>query len=173
MTATLTPRPPPWMEIAESLIGIREIPGERSNPLILQWVNDINAPKWYENDDQAWCALFVNKVCQASKLPLSGVGFSLLRARSFATWGIGLSTPALGAVLVFTRPGGDHVGFYLGERRADGAFRVLGGNQGNAVSATWIRQDRLTQMRWPPGIGRPSTGRVYLDASGALSHDEA
>lgn len=164
---------PPWLDIAESLVGIKEVPGEKSNPIIVQWARDINAPHWYHADAQPWCAVFANKVCQSARLPLSGSGFALLRARSFATWGIGLVEPSLGAVLVFTRPGGDHVGFYIGERRSDGALRVVGGNQGDAVSATWIARARLTHIRWPPGIGRPSTGPVYLDGAGALSQDEA
>lgn len=173
---TSVPSRPPWLNVAVSMIGIREIPGRKSNPIILGWVKDLGAPRWYDDDDKAWCALFANKVCQASGLPLSGKGFALLRAASFATWGVPLLEPTLGALLVFDRKGGHHVGWYLGERRSDGALRVVGGNQGNCVREDWIDKDRLADggIRWPNGWPLPTAGRVYLaDNGGALSTDES
>lgn len=153
---------PIWLSLARSFVGLREIPGPASDPLILRWVKDTGAPSWYDNDDKPWCALFLNRMLLACGLPMSGKGFELLRAKSFETWGRALVTPALGAVLVFTRDGGAHVGLYLGEN--DHAYRVLGGNQGNAVSETWIIKERLSAIRWPDGVPLPLGGPVRLTA---------
>lgn len=164
---------PIWLSVARMFLGEKEIAGASSNPVILRWAADIGSPGWFDNDDKAWCAVFVNRLMRACQLPMAGTGFELLRAKSFETWGVPLVEPSPGAVLVFARPEGAHVGLYLGER-AD-AYRVLGGNQGNAVSEVWIAKARLTAIRWPAGIPMPAeTGPVMLIADGAaMSRNEA
>ncbi len=162
---------PIWLSVAAAFVGLREIAGPQSSPVILRWVRDLDAPAWFDNDDKPWCALFLNRVLKACSLPLSGKAFELLRAKSFETWGRALGVPALGAVLVFTREGGGHVGLYLGENAH--AYRVLGGNQGNSVSETWVAKDRLSAIRWPDGVPLPVTGPVVLDSNGAVSSNEA
>lgn len=163
---------PLWLSVARLTLGVKEIPGVKSELLIMRWAADIGVPSWFNNDDQAWCAVWVNRICLAMQWALSGKSFDLLRARTFETWGQKLTEPALGAVLVFNRPEGAHVGFYVGER-AD-AYRVLGGNQSNAVSETWIAKNRLVAIRWPNGVPLPSSGRVMLnDAGSPLSTNEA
>ena len=149
---------PIWLSVAQAFVGLREIIGPQSSQVILRWVEDTGAPSWYTNDDQPWCALFANRVLAACQMPMSGKGYDLLRAKSFETWGRPLTGPSAGAVMVFARDGGGHVGFYLGEN--DHAYKVLGGNQGNSVSEAWIAKDRLTAMRWPEGVPLPLTGPV-------------
>lgn len=163
---------PLWLSIARAFLGLQEIPGKQSNPVILRWAKDIGAPKWYEDDDQAWCAVFMNRVLMAAHLPLSGADFALLRATSFRTWGRSLLNPVLGSIMTFSRPEGAHVGFYLGE--SVDAYRILGGNQGNAVSETWITKNRLTSIRWPLGVDVPVGGPLLLAADGSpVSKNEA
>jgi len=77
---------------------------------------------------------------------------------------------APGAVLVFERPGGGHVGFYVGEDAT--AYHVLGGNQGDAVTIARIAKDRCIARRWP--AGRPVIGKpVQMAARKPISTDEA
>lgn len=156
---------PIWLSVARMTEGIAEIPGPTSAPVILRWAQDIGAPA-YVNDDIAWCAVWANRLAMACKFPKSGQGYDLVRAKSFATWGVPLDEPSLGCVQVFSRPEGFHVGLYLGER--DNAYRVLGGNTGNAVAATWIAKERLVAQRWPLGVPLPTTGMVRLTDDGAL-----
>jgi len=76
---------------------------------------------------------------------------------------------APGAILVFDRAGGGHVGFYVGEDA--GHYFVLGGNQGNAVNVMKLGKTRLVASRWPKGepvIGKP----VYMKG-GKVSINEA
>lgn len=167
----MTTTEPFWLSVARSFVGIKEIPGAASNPLILQWARDIKAPA-YTNDDTPWCAVFLNRLMLACQLPMSGSGYDLLRAKSFLSWGQPMAAPTLGAVLVFKRPEGYHVGFYVGER-AD-VYHVLGGNQSNAVSLSWIAKDRMVGCRWPAGQLPPAPMPVLVAADGAvLSVNEA
>jgi len=139
---------PLWLSVARAFVGVTEFPGPASNPVILRWARAIKAPTWYDGDDKAWCAVFMNRIFLACQLPMAGTGYGLLRAQSFETWGRPLTSPAPGAVLVFTRPSGHHVGLFWAERAPD-AYRVLGGNQDNAVGEARMARDRLTAIRWP------------------------
>lgn len=154
---------PLLLRIAGLCLGITEVPGRGSNPVIMRWAKDIGAPAFVD-DAVAWCAVTMNRWVMACLYPLSGAGYDLLRAKSFETWGQALAAPALGAVLVFSRPEGAHVGLYLGETTTH--FRVRGGNQGDAVSDIWILKTRLTATRWPPGVTLPTTGPILLAANG-------
>ncbi len=55
--------------------------------------------------------------------------------------------PVTGAVLIFERGAGGHVGFALGQD--DTLFCVLGGNQSDAVTIARIGKSRLLGARWP------------------------
>ena len=162
---------PFWLSVGRAFIGLAEVPGAASSPVIAHWARDIGAPAWYDDDDKPWCAVFLNRVMLACQLPMSGTGFELLRAASFESWGVP-TTPRLGAILVFARPEGRHVGLYCGE--TDTAYHVLGGNQGNAVSLAWIDKARLSACRWPSGL-EVDTPRLMITDAGTVevSQNEA
>lgn len=143
-------------------MGLAEVPGPSSNPVIMRWAKELGVP--YANDDEAWCALFMNRIMMACQLPVAGKSYDLLRAKSFATYGEPLMSPALGAILVFTRPTGGHVGFYLGETATD--YRVRGGNTSNMVGDAWISKTRIIAMRWPGALATAILGPVLLAANG-------
>jgi len=159
---------PEWMKAARANIGLREIVGPRHEPRILAMVKRVGA--WLgvavKDDETPWCGTFVADMMLSSgqKPPKIAV-----RAKSWASWGREI-TPRLGAVLVFGRAGGGHVGFYAGEDAT--AFHVLGGNQGNAVSITRIAKNRLLACRWPALLDS-QTKPVHLTAAGKLSENEA
>jgi uncharacterized protein (TIGR02594 family) len=167
MTAGMLTQPG-WLQAATQLLGTREVVGPDSNPIIVGWTQRMQLwiRQYYTDDDIPWCALFVNHCLLEAGIK----GTNSLAARSFETWGVPLGEPALGAVLVFTRAGGGHVGFYVGER-AD-AFRVRGGNQSNTVSDTWVAKSRLTAIRWPASLPLPIGGRIALSVSGSVSSNE-
>jgi uncharacterized protein (TIGR02594 family) len=96
-----------------------------------------------------WCGLFVAYCMTAAGQTPPDIS---VRASAWSTWGLPVE-PTLGAVLVFERPGGGHVGFYAGETAA--AYRVLGGNQGDAVNYAWIAKHRCVAVRWPPNANLP------------------
>ena len=166
--------PPRWFRLARTLIGTREIVGPKHSPTIMGWIAKLGAKVLgitVKDDETPWCGTFVAHVMAESGVAPPPIA---VRASSWGSWGRELVVPRLGCVLIFTRQGGGHVGLYAGER-AD-AFRVLGGNQSNAVTETWIAKDRLAKggMRWPLTEPLPTGGRVMLSNDGApLSRNEA
>jgi hypothetical protein len=71
-------------------------------------------------------------------------------ARNWGAFGVPCD-PVYGAIVVFKRGSGGHVGFLVGKNLDGTLLRVRGGNQGDAVNDTWIRSSRLLDdgMRWP------------------------
>lgn len=155
---------PIWLSVAATHVGIKEIPGAQSAPVIMRWATDLGVETIYTGDAVPWCALYANRLMKACQLPTTGTGYDLLRARKFATWGQPLDGVALGAILVFTRPEGAHVGLYLGE--TDSHYRIRGGNQLDAVSDTWIAKARCVAMRWPAGVELPAVEPVQMVSDG-------
>jgi uncharacterized protein (TIGR02594 family) len=157
---------------ALKLYGVLETPGTASNPRIMAWADEIggSVEEAYLSDDIAWCGLFVAVVCKRADKPVIS---NPLWALSWSAWGVPKKTPELGDVLVFTRKGGGHVGFYVGEDEM--AYHVLGGNQDNAVSIKRIEKKRLYCARTPLWkIAKPSNvRRIWRAATGKPSENEA
>lgn len=164
MTAT----DPKWLTIAVGHIGLKEIVGPKHNSTILGWLAKLKA--WWKDDETPWCGTFVAECLSSANLPIIK---NWMRAKDWAAYGsnLRLSRLARGAILVFAREGGGHVGFYVGEDMTH--YHVLGGNQGNAVSITRIAKARLIAARWPkdvPVLGGP----VLLGSNGvAVTTNEA
>lgn len=154
-------REPIWMAKARAYIGLREVRGPRHNPTIIRWLEKLNA--WWRDDETPWCGVFCAAVMQEAGFTYPNL---YMRARAWETYGANLraSHVAPGAILVFTRSGGGHVGFYAGEDATH--YHVLGGNQSDMVNIMRIAKTRCTAIRWPRGepvIGGP----VRLNAAGA------
>jgi uncharacterized protein (TIGR02594 family) len=116
-----------------------------------------------------WCGDFV-ATALALTIPDDPQPANPYWAQNWAKFGVSLARPALGAVLVFVRPGGGHVGFCAG---ADSQyFAVLGGNQTNAVTIARIKRARCIAIRWPATFPLP-TSYELATASGAISRNEA
>lgn len=167
LPGTLAPARPDWLTIADGYLGVTEIPGPQSNAVILQWARDAGGfiRSFFTNDDIAWCALFANACLEKAGI----AGTHSLAAASFVTWGVELAAPALGAILTFTRPGGNHVGFYLGETATH--YLVRGGNQHDSVRDTWLLKARNTAIRWPAGRPLPEgNSRIALTSTGEESN---
>lgn len=160
---------PLWFKIALQFIGVREVPGAANSTVIMGWAKAVGGAILgiaYPGDATPWCGLFVANAIRAAGLMPPKIA---VRAKAWATWGI-KTDPCEGAVLVFERDGGGHVGFYVGENAF--SYLVLGGNQGDAVSKAWIAKRRCIACRWPdPAI--PRGRRIELAASGPLSANEA
>ena len=77
-----------------------------------------------------------------------------------------------GCIVVFTRDGGGHVGFVVGQDKV-GSLMVLGGNQGDAVNVKAFPRSRATAYRWPMGLPADVGAPLPLLASAELSTNEA
>ncbi|UAK24334.1 TIGR02594 family protein [Sphingomonas nostoxanthinifaciens] len=158
---------PAWLVRARALVGTREAAGVANNPTIIGWARALTIKVLgvlYNADSVPWCGVFVAESFREAGVDLSSMKIGV-RATSWATWGKPIARDMLapGAVLVFQRPGGGHVGFYVGEDLT--AFHVLGGNQGDRVSIVRIEKARCIAARWPsdqPLLGHP----VLMTAAG-------
>lgn len=141
---------PKWLLKAREYIGISEIKGPQHNPIILDLWKTAKLGG-IKNDEIPWCAGFVSGV-----LELCGIRSTRAdSARSYLNWGLKLSGPLVGAVVVFERgPSSGHVGFIVG-REAGGNLVVLGGNQGDKVSLALFDPKRVIGYRWPEGEAIP------------------
>lgn len=157
---------PKWLKIAETYTGLSEIRGPKHNSKIIGWLDKLGA--WWRDDETPWCGVFVAHCMQDVGLPYPTF---YMRAKAWEDYGSLLRRDRLapGAILVFDRAGGGHVGFYVGEDA--GHYFVLGGNQGNAVSVMKLGKSRLLASRWPKG--EPVVGKPVYMKGGKVSTDEA
>lgn len=157
------------VEAVKSL-GIHEITGQPSNPVIMAWAKETGLEAKYSNDDVPWCGLFMAVVAKrcGKKVPDGP-----LWALNWQRFGNKVILPMFGDVLVFKRPTGGHVGLYVGEDKQ--AYHVLGGNTNNEVRVARIEKARLYAARRPEyPIGQPEQVRkIFLSDKGALSTNEA
>jgi len=168
---------PKLVATALQYLGIKEIPGAKSNPIILNMAQQLGIGEIYKNDDTSWCGLFMSFLFKITNKPfpdLKGDAFNYLRA----AWFIGYGDPVkrgeemLGDVLIFKREGGHHVGLYIAE--SEDTFHVLGGNQSNAVTISEIKKTRLASARRLYRTGVPtSVKKYYEDSTGKISTNEA
>jgi len=139
--------------LAQRWVGVKELPGAGSNPFVLGMLRLDNPG--IVDDATPWCSALVNFIAWQLRLPRS----KSLAARSWL--GVGTPVTIMGAaigfdVIVLKRGGTDqpgpevmdapgHVGFYAGLDA--GMMRVLGGNQGDAVSIASFPLHRLLGVR--------------------------
>lgn len=125
---------PTIYDVAKSYLGIEEFPGAKHNPKIVKMFAD-SGNAGIKDDETPWCAAFVGAVL--AQCGIKGTG--KLNARSYLNWGqvIDLKDAQRGDVIIFERPPNPqagHVAFFDSFSPRKGWLRVLGGNQGNAVS---------------------------------------
>lgn len=149
------------------LYGVKEKWGAEDNPVILSWASEVGL-KNYTHDSIAWCGLTMAVVAKrAKKVPPNNP----LWALNWKYFGIASLQPMYGDVLVFTRPGGGHVGLYIAED--DEAFHVGGGNQGDECKIARIEKSRLVSARRPIYHKQPpEVRRIFVEPNGVLSTNE-
>ena len=163
----------PWMREAARMRGLHE---RRDEATLEGWMRRHlpggawwTSSRWVDVPNVPWCGLFIATCLRAAGMP-EGFPANPLSARAWAGWGKA-AKPTFGALLVFTRSGGGHVGFYHGEDRTH--FHVLGGNQSNAVTVTRIAKSRHEATRWPANVPQTTRG-VLVDAESVpVSRNEA
>jgi len=153
---------PSWYNRALGYVGTKETPGSASNPVIVDFWK-LAKLAGIKDDSTPWCAGFVNAMLERSLIR----GTRSAAARSFEHWGTGLHEPALGCIVVLSRPPSSwqgHVGFYAGETETQ--VRILGGNQGDSVSFALFNKSRVLGYRWPIEVDLPRTGKIILNSTG-------
>lgn len=149
------------MSVAEEHLGLKEFPGAKHNPQILEMF-DKAGQGWVQDDETAWCAAFVASVLSSVGLPHTG----RLDARSYLDWGVKveMQQARAGDVVVLWRGTKDgwqgHVGFLVSFSGSDVVLR--GGNQGNQVSDAAFPVNRILGIRRHDGVSQVDGKRPIL-----------
>ncbi len=160
--------PPNTIKEALKLYGTKERLGPENNPEIMSWANECGI-KGYNGDSIPWCGLFAAVVAKRAGWDIVE---NPLWARNWSNFGQP-SSPALGDILVFSRDGGGHVGFYVAEDSS--YYHVLGGNQSDMVNIIRLSKTRLISARRPKWkISQPLSVKKYIvSGAGAISINES
>ena len=159
----------PWLTAARRHMGLAEIPGKDTAPVIAGWLLKLKA--WWADDETPWCGVFVAACLNEACISLPKHWY---RAKGYLDWGWELKEPRLGCVVVYDRKGGGHVGFVVG-KDSGGRLMTLGGNQGNRVSIAPFDSARVLGYRWPRDAidALPIDPLPILASSAASSSQEA
>jgi uncharacterized protein (TIGR02594 family) len=166
---------PRIMMEAIKFFAVKEVAGPKHNPIIMEWADRLGLKKIYTSDEIPWCGLFMAIVVHNAGLERPFPASSSLAAVSWLKFGtpIHIGQACFADVLVFKRPGGHHVGLYVGEDKL--YFYVLGGNQSDMVGFTRIEKARCIGVRrtkWK--IAQPDNiKKVFLNGFVPISKNEA
>ncbi|WP_164726801.1 NlpC/P60 family protein [Shimia sediminis] len=165
---------PPWVVEMSKYLGLHEV---RDNAELREWLKSDGAtlgdPAVYP-----WCgdAAITALVKTVPDEPLPDrLKENPYWARNFTEYGERCGH-VYGALGVFSRGKGGHVGFIIGYDPVRRRYLVLGANQDDEISAdAWIAGRRLLAKRWPSTYPRSYQRPLpHYDASGAvLSVNEA
>lgn len=182
-TATLPAQPlpsvsrtVPWLARMRALTGTKEIPGARSNPVILAWKAELIGRypalrpnlDWYSNDDTPWCGYgcgYAVGCCDPGFQP----PLELLRALAWADWGQALTVPVQGAIAVKSRKGGGHVTMVEGQSADGHTLYCRGANQHDMINVASYPKDAFKTFRWPTGAQLPQL-KPNVTTIAALGH---
>lgn len=151
----------PWLAEALRVLGLHE---RRDNSRLNAWFD--RSVQWVNPSEIPWCGAFLATALRKWD-PEIALPDNPLGAKNWKKFGVSCE-PQLGAVLTFHRGNPKswqgHAAFYLGES-AD-SFYVVGGNQSDAVTKTWISKNRLHSSRWPRNFDQPRK-RITMSRNGA------
>lgn len=143
---------PKFIVEAVNLFGTREVPGEKSNPVILGWAKACGVSKLYVNDGIAWCGLFIAYLCVLAD---RATPLNPLWALNWRYWGTEVKEDdeRIGDVMVWERKNakgkviGGHTGLPVAQDITH--WHVLGGNQSDSIMIVRIPKSRKYWCRRP------------------------
>lgn len=147
----------PWMLVANYLKGVTEATGAVTDPRIREMFR-IAGFGDVQDDETPWCAAFVGACLRLSGLESS----NRLNARSYFGFGDRLQAPRPGCIVVFWRESKNsekgHVAFF--DHEDSKQIYTLGGNQGDAVTISGYKKERLLGYFWPTRPGPTATSPI-------------
>ena len=138
----------PYLVWAERNVGQKEIPGNKSNPFIVDLFKytSLKGTAMALNETTAWCAAFV-----CAGLGKNGYkNVNSASARECEKIGVA-TTPQRGAIATIKRSGGSgrHVFFISSVNEKAGTCKGCGGNQSDSVSIVTYKISALASCRMP------------------------
>lgn len=156
----------PWLNEVGRYMGVHEL---RDKAKLSAW---LRSDKGSVGDPTKlpWCADLTET---AIKLTLPGEKFAGKLAQNpyyslnWLEFGVKVE-PCYGAIAIFVRPGGGHIGFLVGYDPVLKRYRVRGGNQSNSVCDMWLDASRLKGVRWPSSYTGPKLPLPVMNSKGAV-----
>lgn len=154
--------PPPWYNVAVSLIGFHETGENRG-------IEKLIAGAHCGHLGDSWCAIGINYELETSGVP----GSRSAMARSFETNSnfVRLAQPALGAITTMWRgsksSGQGHVFLYDGENTK--GVRGIGANESDMVKRSFHERTRITGYWWPKSVPLPVMKPILVTDGGSGS----
>lgn len=167
---------PAMARAALSLLGTKEVPGRGDSPEVLAMAREVGLTKGqYRHDSIPWCGLAVAVVCHRAGKDFSMID-NILGSRRWKSFGVEVSRPGLGDVVVFYRGKKSgwqgHVGIYIAEDATH--YHIAGGNQSDEFNISRIRKDRALHYRRPLYRNKPASVKPYnVAAQGRVTENEA
>lgn len=135
----------PWVDEIRKVLGFHEV---RDNATLKKWLVS-DGKTLGDPGVLPWCGDAMETAIKRS-LPTEKFTGNLASnpywALNWAGFGVHVE-PRVGAIGVFKRNGGGHVGVLISQ--SVNSYHVLGGNQGDSVSVTAVPKHTLVDSRWP------------------------
>lgn len=158
-------------------LGVKEVPGIANNPVIMDMAKSLGISHIYTNDDQAWCAVFINHLIRITGKPIDLYPhdrYDLVRAKKTANQfqTVPLKEWRFGDIVILKRDDGGHVFIAIAETDENTIYG-LGGNQSNKVSFAEFDKDRIISVKRFYHTSIPESAKQYkMAAAGKLSTNE-
>jgi len=133
----------PWLDLARSYIGQKEIAGNADN----EWIEDCFNFTSYghaDHDEVPWCAAFICRCLSESSYKHTHSAL----AASYKSYGEACDLKP-GAIIVFRWAAGNRHVTFLDHVIDSKYVACLGGNQNNAVKISNYERKYIEAVRWP------------------------
>ena len=138
------------------------------NTILINWWRLLGVFGRFKNNDFPWCGGFVAIVVkEAGYKPVK----DFLGARNWLNYGIQVERAKWMDIVVFTRPGGNHVAFVVAQNKEN--YLCYGGNQSDKVGLAWIAKSRCIGIRRTPYVSYVPPSLKTLTFDGQLSTNES
>ena len=134
-----------YLELAMDELGVHETGGSAATDRIVGYAKHTTLKA--TSDEIAWCSSFANYIVDTA----GDLGTHSAAAKSWLNWGVVLSDPVAGCIVVIDRhdtsnPNAAHVTFFVCED-AEGHIQCVGGNQGDRVKMSVFPKSKVLGYR--------------------------
>lgn len=161
----------PWINEVGRYMGLHELRDKKKLSDWLRFGGSVGDPS-----KLPWCADLVETAIKLTlpDEPFPGkVGINPYYSLNWLEFGI-KTEPCYGAIAIFVRPGGGHIGFIIGFDPKRNRYRLRNGNVSDKVCDSWLDAGRCRGIRWPVTYTGPRLPVPIMDSTGAvISTNEA
>ena len=135
-----------YLELAMDELGVHETSGSAATERIVEYAEHTTLKA--TSDEVAWCSSFANYIVDTA----GDKGTHSAAARSWLDWGVVLSEPHCGCIVIIDRhdasnPNAAHVTFFVAEDFTTGNLQCIGGNQGDRVKMSVFPKSKVLGYR--------------------------